>query len=95
MQNPVLQILLTIIATFRLTKLLNQDYIMNDVRKKVWEKFPPSTSKIGYIFTCDWCMSIWAAGALMLVRRFAPEIYDEILLILTASAITGIVSEKI
>lgn len=93
--NPFIFLILQVLATYRLTKLINDDYILNDVRQKVLKKFPPSTSKIGYLFMCPWCMSIWAAGCLLILRKFAPDIYDEITLILTASAITGLLEEKL
>jgi hypothetical protein len=94
MAQQLLSIILTITATYRLTKLINDDYIFNDLRQKVWAKYPRDT-KIGYLFTCPWCMSIWAGGALLLTRKFAPEFYNELALLLTASAVTGILNERL
>lgn len=88
-------LIVLVLSTYRLTKLINDDYILHDIRQKVLKKFPPSTSKIGYLFTCPWCMSIWSAGCLLVLHKFAPNIYEYIALILTSSAVTGLLEEKL
>lgn len=87
--------MILVLSTYRLTKLLNDDYILNDLRQKVLKKFPPQSSKIGYLFTCYWCMSIWSAGCLLVLHKFAPEIYNFIALTLTASATTGLIEKNL
>jgi hypothetical protein len=52
------------LATFRLTRLITRDVITESLRNKVWKKYPPESSKVGYLFTCEWCMSIWTASLL-------------------------------
>ena len=47
------------LATYRATRLLTTDHILNAARDRIWAKYPPNESKIGYLFTCEWCMSIW------------------------------------
>lgn len=64
------------------------------MRKLVWEKYPPNT-KIGYLFTCSWCMSIWMAFALILLEKASPELYKDVTSILVASAAVGIISERL
>ncbi len=54
------------LATFRITRLITRDVITERLRNWVWKKFPPETSKFGYLFTCEWCMSIWVASLLFL-----------------------------
>ena len=54
------------LATYRLTRLITRDVIIDFIRNSVWKKFPPESSKIGYFFTCEWCMSIWIASLLYL-----------------------------
>jgi len=83
-----------VISTYRLTKLINDDYIFDDLRQKLFKKYPRE-SKIGYLFTCPWCMSIWAAGALLILHTVSPKIYEQISLILTASAVTGIIETRL
>lgn len=84
-----------LLSTYRLTKLINDDYILNDIRQMIFKKFPPKESKIGYLFLCPWCMSIWAAGSLLALHAFAPKVYEYVSLILTASAVTGLLEEKL
>lgn len=90
-----LQTVLLLVSTFRMTKLINDDYILHEVRQKVLKKFPPKDSKIGYLFTCPWCMSIWTGGCLLVLHAFAPKVYEYVSLILTASAVTGLIEEKL
>lgn len=95
MVNQLIPLIKLLLSTYRLTKLINDDYILNDVRQKVLAKFPPNESKFGYLFTCPWCMSVWAVGSLLLLSKLAPEVYEYISLILTASAVTGLIEEKL
>ncbi len=50
------------LATFRITRLITRDVITEPIRTRVWKKYPPESSKLGYLFTCEWCMSIWTAS---------------------------------
>lgn len=74
---------------------MNEDAIFDDIRQKIWEKFPPETSKIGYLFTCPWCMSIWMAAFLTAVRELSPISYKILSEILASSAVAGILSERV
>lgn len=47
------------LATYRLTRAIIQDEILSPLRARVFHKFPPETTKTGYLFTCEWCLSIW------------------------------------
>lgn len=90
----LLKLILAILGTYRLTKLVMEDYILEDVRQFIFDKFPKK-SKISYFFTCPWCISIWVATGLLVLRYYYPKIYDELVLMLTMSAATGIISTKI
>lgn len=50
------------LATKRLTRLVVEDHILNDTRNKVWDKYPPESTKLGYLITCKACTSVWAAA---------------------------------
>ncbi len=52
------------LATYRITRLITPDVITESIRNRVWKKYPPESSKFGYLFTCEWCMSIWTASLL-------------------------------
>jgi hypothetical protein len=60
------------LATYRLTRLIIDDVILEFIRNWVWKRFPPHTSKIGYLFTCTWCMSIWVASFVVLSAMLIP-----------------------
>lgn len=82
------------LASYRLTRLLTTDVILEPLREKVWKKFPPST-KLGYVFTCDWCMSIWATLFLVGLFLVVPLLAYVVSLILSISALVGLVATKL
>jgi len=82
------------LAAYRLTRLLTTDVILEDLREKVWKKYPPST-KIGYLFTCNWCMSIWAAAFIIALASLLPAVAYVVSLILSISALVGLVATKL
>lgn len=93
-KHPALTLIVDVVAVYRLTKLVNEDYITEDLRNLVFDKFPPKKSKFGYLFTCPWCMSIWAAGVIFTLRRISPQTADYLSTILAASAVTGLAASK-
>lgn len=92
--QTLLWLLVDIAAVYRLTKLAIDDEILYEVRAKVWEKFPPETTKIGYLFTCAWCMSIWMGAGIFALRKVDPELANYVSSVLAASAATGIAISK-
>lgn len=90
----LLPLLLDILAVYRLTKLVLDDQIMAEVREKIWEKFPPESTKIGYLITCPWCTSIWMGAAIFALRKASPESATYVSSLLASSAITGIAFSK-
>ena len=92
--NRNVSLLVDVVAVYRLTKLINEDYITEDLRELVFKHFPPKKSKLGYVLTCSWCMSIWAAGAILTLRKISPETADYVSSILAASAVTGLAASK-
>jgi hypothetical protein len=60
--NLLLNLILDLFATKRLTRLVVDDAILNDARNKFYEKYPPESTKIGYLITCHACSSVWAAA---------------------------------
>jgi hypothetical protein len=86
--------IILVLASYRLTRLLVIDVIFEPLREKVWKKFPPST-KLGYVFTCMWCMSIWAALFLILLFLALPLLAYVVSLILSISAIVGVIAARL
>jgi hypothetical protein len=68
----VLELAVKAFATKRITRLVVDDHIFDDLRERWFEKHPPDTDNLGYIITCPACTSVWA-GALVasgLLPRF-------------------------
>ena len=86
--------IILVLASYRLTRLLVIDVIFEPLREKVWKKFPPST-KLGYVFTCMWCMSIWSALALILLFLVLPLLAYVVSLVLSISAIVGVIAARL
>lgn len=85
----------TALATYRLSRLAIEDEITSDLRNKVWKKYPPEKTKIGYLLTCYWCSSIYAASALEISRMIAPKTTRAVETALAASAVAGIVAARL
>ena len=79
------------LATYRLTRLITRDVITESLREWVWRRKPPEKSKIGYLFTCEWCMSIWTAS-LLLASSMITDITDIAAMVLALSAIAGMLT---
>lgn len=65
--NAILRLLVTILAARRLTYLVTDDKITEDLRTWVEGRFPPETHKLGYLVTCRKCTSVWVGVALGLL----------------------------
>lgn len=50
------------VAAKRITRLVVEDKITEDLREAWFEKFPPETTKLGYLVSCKKCTSFWAAA---------------------------------
>lgn len=88
--NDGLLIILTALATYRLTRLITADRILQAPRAWIVQR----SRWLGYLVTCDWCLSIWIAPAPTALAILYPEerITWAILIGLSASAIVGILS---
>lgn len=102
MPNPVTFALDTV-AVYRLTKLITEDKLTEEMRHIIHDKFPPVTDKrsglrrvsmVEYLFNCPWCVSVWAAGFIFTLRKISPETANYLSSILAASALTGISISK-
>lgn len=82
------------LAVYRLTKLVIDDKLTEDVRNKVFETFPPESTKVGYLFTCPWCVSIWVGLGVVAARKVAPRAWDGVATALAASSVTGLLEER-
>lgn len=90
--NNITSTAISALATYRLTRLITTDEILSDARMKWWSKHPPETTKLGYLVTCDWCTSVYAASALQISRMIAPRTTTALETILAFSAVAGLVA---
>lgn len=82
------------LATYRLTKLVIEDQITASLRDKVFEKFPPQNTMVGYLFTCPWCVSIWAGAGLLALEYASPVAGEVAQKVLAASAMSGMLDTR-
>lgn len=88
--NSALSLITDVAATYRLTKLIMDDKITEDFRNLIFEKFPRD-SKLSYLITCPWCVSVWAGLSIFTLRKISPETADIVSGLLAASAVTGVI----
>lgn len=89
-ENPIYFIMFAL-AAYRLTRLLIEDVVAEPLREFVWKRRPTST-KIGYLFTCYWCMGMWVSGSWFIFWGIVPEVALVLSLILSISALIGLIS---
>ena len=92
-------LIIDILATALLPRLVLDDEITKGPRDaalnsliRAGEETPalkPVTDKLEYLLSCPWCVSIYAAAALLMLRKLAPETADIVNGSLAASAATG------
>jgi Protein of unknown function (DUF1360) len=79
-------------ATFYLSRLITHQRILDAPRAWVVDHAPEI---IGYFVRCTWCVSFWVAGGVVLVLDRFATVPLPWAVILTASAVTGIVEAHI
>lgn len=95
LELDLLSLLILSLATFRISRLLVADVILDSLRNKIWEKRPPHTHKIGYLFTCPWCISIWIALTLVICYTIVPTATVIVALPFALSAVAGLISTNL
>lgn len=79
------------LATFRITRLATRDTIFESARNKFWRRFPPETSKIGYLLTCEWCLSVWV-GSLVVISAMIIPVTVYVYAVFAVSAVAGLLT---
>ena len=87
----LLELVIYGLATYRLTRLITRDSITEPIREWIWRRRPPEKSKIGYLFTCEWCMSIWTAS-LLIASSMITAVTDVVAAVLALSAAAGLLT---
>jgi hypothetical protein len=92
---PVRDLLLDVLAGHRLTKLVVDDVITKPIREKIYEKWgPPTEESWTYLFTCQWCASVWIGAGNVAARKLAPKAWDPVAELLTISSVAGAILER-
>ena len=83
-------IILVALSTYRLTRLITADRITQKLREAVIAR----GEMVGYLATCDWCLSIWLAPIPTGLAVMFPGTRLILigLLALSASALTGLLA---
>lgn len=79
------------LATYRITRLIIRDTIFETPRNKFWSRFPPETTKIGYLLTCEWCMSVWV-GSVVVTSAIIIPVTVYVYAVFAVSAIAGLLT---
>lgn len=82
-----------ILATYRLTRMVLDDKITEDIRNAIYER-SPRDSMMSYFVGCPWCVSIWAGLVIFSLRRISPSNADIVSGLLAASAVTGVIYNR-
>lgn len=83
-------IILVALSTYRLTRLVTADRITQKLREAVIAR----GEMVGYLATCDWCLSIWVAPipSSLVIMFPGNRLILVGLLALSASALTGLLA---
>ena len=94
MSRSATELAVSALATYRLSRLAVEDEIAAPIRDRVWKRYPPESTKVGYLLTCYWCSSMYAASALEISRMIAPKTTRAVETVLALSAVAGIVAAR-
>ena len=95
MSLSLVDLLVLALACFRATRLVTTDVIFNGLRERFWRRFPPETTALGYLSTCDWCASIWVGSLLTISYTIFPTATFIACLPLALSAVAGTLAARL
>lgn len=84
-------LLVDFLAVYRLTRLLQLDDILEAPRDEL-RRALRRHAKLLELTTCPWCLSVWIAFGVVVLRRVRPRFWDPIATALAASAVAGVVT---
>ena len=87
-----LALVLAILATYRTTRLVTTDRILDAPREWIVARY----DRLGYLVTCDWCSSVWLAPWLVGPAVLWPDNRAVLVVLgsLAASGVTGFLAAK-
>lgn len=82
------------LAVYRLTRLGVTDQFppVRKLRARVLGRWPETDWRVE-LGTCSWCLSVWIAAGVLLVRR--TRAWRALRFVLASSAVAGVMSEKL
>ena len=92
MSLSLLNFIILGLATFRVSRLITEDYLTVPLREKIWNRFPPETTKTGYFISCPWCVSFWVGSVFIFWYTISPVSASFIAVIFALSAVAGLLA---
>lgn len=94
--------LIDALAVHRVTRLATRDEITENIRKMLEAEIELTRTtgiisqgladKLTYVLRCDWCASIWIAMTVAALKKYIPDVWGKIRLVLAASTVTGMIA---
>lgn len=88
----ILDFILLALATYRVTRLLVRDTIFASLRNRIWNRYPPETTRRGYLLTCEWCTSVYVGLGFATWYTISSEVVRFFAVALALSAIAGLLT---
>lgn len=93
--------LLGTISAYRLARLLNDDLILEPLRKHLYVETEEGLSyrqsfflnMLGKLFNCYWCMGFWTSVMMLSLYLYNFEFYIYTSLVLTSSTVVAFIHE--
>ena len=83
------QIFVVCLAVFRATRFVIKDHILNSLRNRLFDRFPPESTRLGYLFTCPWCIGFWLSLIAYFCYTISPLPTLWVCYVLAISAVVG------
>lgn len=84
------------LAAFRLSRLVVLDSLLETPRGAVIDRLlegGPAARKLAEGLECTWCVGVWAATAVVALRRLAPRAGGTVVEVLAVAGAAGLVNE--
>lgn len=90
-----MNVIMFCLAVFRATRLAQVDTVppLPELRAALMARY--GHARWSALLDCPWCLSVWVAAALWVLRLACPRLADAVIGILAASAVTGIISQAL
>lgn len=100
--TPAVVLVALVFASFRVTRLINLDSILEGPRLRWFRHFPPEHHPLGQLVICPFCAGFWVSGAMLGVAHLVglavwPLKWDLVLwwAVAGGQALISVVEEKL